>query len=142
MEPSDGPVPDAVAAPAPGAETVRLLDTARELLADLRALLHDQLHLLALEAERASQALANIAILSVAAGLLAACLWVGLSLALGFWLTELGLRTSLAVLLATGINGLGLWLVLHGIRHESHVLGFPGTLKSLQRLQKPLPPAP
>lgn len=141
MGSSDGSVPDAAGAPAT-TQIAQLLETTRRLVAVVAELAQDQLQLLALESERAGQALARMAALGLAAGLLVAGSWLGLSLALVFWLLEWGLRTSLALLLASGMNLLGLWLVLQGLQRESAALGFPGTLRSLQGLRKPLPPGP
>lgn len=127
---------------APAEDTSNVLATASRLVASLRVLAHAQLQLLAWEAERAGQGLANIAVLSVVAGLLAASIWMGLSVALGFWLVELQWRTSVAVLLVAGLNLLGLMLVMQAIRREMQVLGFPGTRHSLQALREPSPPVP
>jgi hypothetical protein len=105
----------------------------RRLLNDARALLQDQLHLLALEAERAGRALALMTTLGVAAGMLLAGTLLGLGAALALWLLEQGLRPS-AAMLAASVTGLVAVLLLGvAIQRTSAALTFPVTRKSLRR---------
>ena len=122
---------------APPVDAPGLLEAAAQLLDDMQGLLQLHWQLLALEARRAAWGLVAIAAFSAATGLLLALGCLGLSAALALWLVELGLRGSLAVLLASLLNLVGVWGFLHAIRHEARVLGFPATRRGLRRLLGP-----
>jgi hypothetical protein len=104
----------------------------RRLLNDARALLHDQLHLLALEAERAGRALALMTTLGVASGILLAGTGLGLGAALALWLLEQGLRPSAALLAASLLDLVGVLMLWAAMQRTSAALTFPATRKSLR----------
>lgn len=97
-----------------------------------RALVGQQMHLLALEAQRAGRALGHIAALGVATGLLLAGTWMGLGLACGLWLMEQGTRPSMALLAFSLINAAGVLALMLLIRRSSTALMFSATRGSLQ----------
>lgn len=112
----------------------------RGLLRDARALLHDQLHLLALEAERAGRALALMTTLGVAAGILLAGTGLGLAGALALWLLEQGLRPSAALLAASLLDLVGVLLLWVAIQRACGALGFAATRQSLRSSKPPSDP--
>ena len=109
-----------------------LLQAAKTLWYELRELVHEQVTLAALETRLAGQSL----VIMIAAGLGIAVLlvtaWLGLMGATVLWLISIGLRASLAILLAVAAN-LGFALILYQlIRRQSRHLQFSATLRSLR----------
>jgi hypothetical protein len=117
--------------PTPSDLPSSLLCDIRRLVDDARAVLLDQLELLALETRRAVRALGHIAAYGIAAGLLMACTWVGLSVAGSLWLMEHGTRPSMAVLAAALMDAAGSLILLGAIKNASIALTFPFTRESL-----------
>ena len=100
-------------------------------LDEVRAAARDQLRLLDLEAQQAGQALALMLACALVAGLLLGAAWLGLCAAAVLGLVELGLRTSLALLLAVLLNlGAGVALLL-AMRQQARALAFPATRQNL-----------
>ena len=64
---------------------------------------------------------------SIACGLLAGAIWLGLTLALVLWVTERGVAASGSVLLATILNAVGLIALSTAIRRKCRTLGFAAT---------------
>ena len=104
----------------------------RRLVSNALNLLSDQLLLLALEARRAAQALGAIAAFGLAAGILLACTWLGLGAACALWLIEQGTRPSVAMLAASMLDLVGVFLFGIAIHRTSNALTFPATRRSLQ----------
>ena len=75
--PPSGEQPAAPAAPPPAADP-GLLASAEALWQDLRALGHDYLRLVALEAQRAGESLVSIVVFGIVVGLLVVSAWLGL----------------------------------------------------------------
>jgi uncharacterized membrane protein YqjE len=109
-----------------------LASDVNRLVRSARALLGDQLRLLALESRRAARALGAIAALGVAAGILMACTWLGLSAACALWLIEQGARPSAAILASCLLDLIGLLAFCVAIHRESRSLTFPASFQSLQ----------
>jgi hypothetical protein len=98
---------------------------------DLCGLVHDHIQLAALETRRAGEGL----VLMIGAGLMVAVLlngaWLGIMAGLVLGLTEHGIDTSSAILLAAAGNLLGALLGCGFIRHKSRTLLFSATLQSI-----------
>jgi hypothetical protein len=125
--------PDETVTSGPGGPGSLAADV-RRLLGDARALLQDQLHLLALEAERAGRALALMTAMGVAAGMLLAGTCLGLGAALALWLLEQGLRPSAAMLAASLTGLVGVLVLLVAMKRTSGALTFPATRNSLRSM--------
>ena len=111
-----------------------LLDNARELWRELRAMAHDQLTLAALEAKLAGKSLVNMIAAGVMIAVLLISAWLGLLGAAVLWLIGIGVPASIAMLVAVAGN-LALAAVLYQlIRRQSRRLQFPATLRSLRPL--------
>lgn len=116
-------------------------DAIRALWNDLRALLHDQVQLAALETRAAGRSLVAMIAFGVVVGILVASTWLGLVAALVVWMIGAGLGAIAALLIAVGINLLGAFGFVLAIRRRSHQLTYPATRRSLQP-QTALPVTP
>lgn len=110
-----------------------LLSEVRSLWQEWSGLWHDRLQLAALETQQAGRSLVGMLVAGVVAALLIVSAWLGLLSAAVVWLVEIGLMTSLAILLGVMSNLLLATLLYYFIRHQSRHLGWPATLRSLQR---------
>jgi hypothetical protein len=115
-----------------------LLDNAKELWRELRALAHDQLTLAALETKLAGKSLVNMIAAGVMVAILLISAWLGLMGAAVLWLVNIGVMASVAMLIAVAAN-LALAAILYElIRRQSRRLQFPATLRSLRPLPSSL----
>ncbi len=122
------PPPAATGSGAEGGSNV--LEDAQSLWRELLGLSHDRLLLAGLETQQAGLSLANIVIAGVlVAGLLCAA-WLGLLAAAVLELVENGVMASSAILFAVALNLLLAFIFCRVIRHKSHCLLFPATLRS------------
>lgn len=128
------PLPSNPTDAAPVAGDRSLIDSARELLAGLRGLLHDHLHLLALETQQAIQGLATIAAYCIVVGMLIGGTWLALAAAMVMWLVEQQVSSSAAMLVAAAFNALAVVGFAVAIQRKSRRIGLPATLQSLQPL--------
>jgi hypothetical protein len=101
------------------------------MLADVRGIAAQQLELLALEARKAVRDLITMAALGAASGVLLALAWGGFTVAFALWLLEMGMRISLAVLLASGLNLLAALAALQAMWKRWNAPQFPATLQTL-----------
>lgn len=110
-----------------------LLASAEVLWDDVRVIAHEHLRLVALEARRAGRSLAWLLIYGILAGGLMLGAWAGALAALVVWLIGAGLPASGALLIAALLNIGAAGLCVLAIRRRSRHLGFPATLRSLER---------
>ena len=110
-----------------------LLASAGVLWDDVRVIVHEHLRLVALEASRAGRSLAWLLIYGILAGGLSLGAWAGALAALVVWLIGAGLPASVALLIAALLNIAAAGLCVLAIRRRSRHLGFPATLRSLER---------
>ncbi len=109
-----------------------VLEATQSLWHDLLGLGHDRFRLAGLETQQAGLSLVNMVIAGVlVAGLLCAA-WLGLLAAAVLRLVENGVMASSAILLAVALNLLLALIFFRFIRHKSHYLKFPATLRSLR----------
>lgn len=99
---------------------------------NLQGLLHDQLQLAALEAQRAGKSLATILIYAIVVGVLLVSSWLCLVGAAVFWCVHNGMNISIALLLALIVNLLGALGFVIIIWRQSTSLRFPATLNTLK----------
>lgn len=125
------PVPDVPPAHEP--QDSALLNEAKSLWLELTGLLHDRLQLAALETQHAGKSLVGMITTGVIVGLLVVSAWLGLLSAAILWLIHIGLMVSLAILLGVMVNLLLAALLYQSIRYQSRHLGWPATLRSLQK---------
>jgi len=118
---------------APGDNGPGLLASAEVLWDDVRVIAHEHLRLVALEARRAGRSLAWLLIYGILAGGLSLGAWAGALAALVLWLIGAGLPASGALLIAALLNLAAAALCVLAIRRRSRHLGFPATLRSLER---------
>jgi hypothetical protein len=99
---------------------------------ELRALVHDQLHLAGLELRLAAHSLMTMIAAAVCIGALLVAAWVGLMGAAGLGLIGMGLEPAmvLLVLVAFTLVLAGLLRVL--IRQRSRDLGLPASMRALK----------
>lgn len=109
-----------------------LLAMAQTLWGEVRGLAHDQLELLSLEAQQASQALARLLMLGAAMGIVLGGAWLCLLFASGLWLWEQGMRASGIVLLALVVNVTVVMALVWSMRRARKAMGFSRSLRSLQ----------
>lgn len=100
---------------------------------DVRAIAHGHLQLAALEARRAGHSLVWMLVYGILVGVLTLGAWAGTLAALVLWLIAAGLSASGALLLAAALNIVAAGLLLLAIRRRSRHLGFPATMRSLER---------
>lgn len=127
------PVPDIPPAHEPVAEDSTLLNEAKSLWLEVTGLLHGRLELAALETQQAGKSLVGMIITGVIVALLLVSAWLGLLSAAILWLIHIGLMTSLAVLLGVIVNLLLAALLYQSIQRQSRHLGWPATLRSLDK---------
>jgi hypothetical protein len=99
---------------------------------ELRALVHDQLQLAALELRLAAHSLMTMILAAVCIGALLVMTWLGLMGAAGLGLVGMGLQPAVVLLLLAALT-----LVLAGllgvlIRRRSRDLGLPASLRALR----------
>ncbi len=109
-----------------------VLEDAQLLWYELRALIHDHLQLAALETRRAGESLVTMIVLGVMVAVLLNGAWLGLVIAAVQMLTEQGMVTSRAILLAVAVNLLLALLLCRVISRKSRYLQFPSLLRSLE----------
>ncbi|MEQ1739053.1 MAG: phage holin family protein [Methyloglobulus sp.] len=108
-----------------------VLEDTQSLWHELLGLSHDRFHLAGLETQQAGLSLVNMVMAGVlVAGLLCGA-WLGLLAAVVLGLVENGFMSSSAILLAVVLNLLLALIFCRFIRHKSHYLKFPATLRSL-----------
>jgi len=103
----------------------------RELAQDLQGLVSDRLELLALELQRAGQALGQIVMLIVAAAILGLTAWLALWLSVAGALMALGLDWPWAGVAVLLVNLLACVLALSRVRTLLPKLGLPATRRHL-----------
>lgn len=133
----------AAAAPDPGrdAEATRQ-DPVSALLADLGAIAHDQLGLVALEARRAGISLVAMLVYGLMVFVMIATAWLVAQAALLLALLDHGVAASVALVVLALCNLLGVTVLASKIRQRSADLQFPATRRSLApRSRAPSPPA-
>jgi uncharacterized membrane protein YqjE len=110
-----------------------LLEDIQLLWQELLGLGHDRYHLAGLETQKAGLSLVNMVIAGIlVAGLLFGA-WMGLLAAVVLGLVENGFISSSAILITVVINLLIALVFCRFIRHKSHYLKFPVTVRSLQK---------
>jgi uncharacterized membrane protein YqjE len=125
-------MPPPVAAHGDTDSNASVLEDAQSLWHDLLGLGHDRLRLAGLETRQAGLSLVNMVMAGVlVAGLLCGA-WLGLMAAAVLGLVENGVMVKNAILLAVALNLLFALTLCRVIRHKSHFLQFPATLRSLQ----------
>jgi uncharacterized membrane protein YqjE len=108
-----------------------VLEDAQALWHEVIGLSHDRLLLAGLETQQAGLSLVYIVMSGIlVAGLLGAA-WLGLMAAAVLGLVENGVMASSAILVAVALNLLLALIFCRVIRHKSHYLKFPATLRSL-----------
>ena len=127
------PLADAGQADAP-AESPGLFDSALALWGDWCAIARERIEILTLEARRAGESLVVMLMCGIAAGLLLAGAWIGITAALAWWLIERGLAGSGAVFLAALCNLLGAVVLGVVIRRCARDLQFPATVRGLRAI--------
>ncbi|MEO6276498.1 phage holin family protein [Roseateles sp.] len=100
------PAPPGTSGPGASAPPDSLLQQLKGLARELPGLVSDRVELLALELQRATQALFHIVALVVAIAILGVTVWLALWAALISLLMQAGLPLLAALLLTIGINGL------------------------------------
>lgn len=125
----------------PPAAQIPLLQHVEGLWGEVRGILHDHLHLLALEGQRAGRGLVAILAFGVAIGVLAVSAWLGLLGALAVLLIGLGLNAGAALLGVAALNLVAVYGLLRAIRQRSRELLFPATLNVLRPTVAADPPA-
>jgi hypothetical protein len=115
------------------------LKTLEALLRDLPGLVTDRVELLALEVERAAQALAQIAVLVVVVAILGVTLWFALWGGIVAALLASGLGWAAALLLVFIANLAAAWLAVARVRGLLHRLGLPATRRHLLPSPSPQP---
>ena len=135
---TDTPSPGALGA---DAISPSLLQQLKGLARELPGLVSDRVELLSLELQRATQALMQIVVLTVAIGILGVTVWFALWAALISLLVQAGLPLLAALLLTTGINALAIALAVARVRRLLPRLTLPATQRHLMVSPDPgLPP--
>jgi hypothetical protein len=129
---SDAVTPPPAAAPGDTGSTASVGEDVQSLWHELLGLSHDRLLIAGLETQQAVLSLVSMVMagIVVAGSLFGA--WLGLLVAAGFGLVENGVTASSAILLAVALNLLLALVLVRVIRHQSHWLKFPATLRSLR----------
>jgi hypothetical protein len=109
-----------------------MLDDAIAVTRELRAQVHDQFQLIALETERAARALTTLVAASVAIGVLCVITWLGLIGAMVLLLISVGVAAANAMFAATALNLIGISILYRFVRRARHNLRFPATLRALR----------
>jgi hypothetical protein len=129
---------EASAGDTPPAQGETLMALLQGLLHDLPGLVADRVELFALELERATRALAQIALLLVALTALGLTAWVALWIGFAEMLVRAGVPW-LPVLL--GVHALAIWLAVQRLRRLASMLSLPATRRHLTPRRAPRPPA-
>ena len=104
-----------------------LLQAVKGLVKELPALVSDRLELLALELQRARNAMVQIVMLVVAAAILG----------VAAWLVSLGLAWPLSLLAVLALNLIAAWVAIARVRSLVPRLGLPATRRHLSFSLKP-----
>ena len=115
-----------------------LLEQVKLLWHELRAMVHEQLTLVALETRLAGTSLVNMIAAGVMVAILLISAWLGLMGAAVLWLIGIGLMASVAMLFAVAANLVFAAILYQLIRRQSRRLQFPATLRSLRPLPSEL----
>ncbi|MDD5580426.1 MAG: phage holin family protein [Methylobacter sp.] len=115
-----------------------LLSEIGSLWRELTALTQEQVHLAALETQRAGKSLITVVIAAVLLAILALGVWLGLWAAGIAWLVEQGLPLSGSLLLGVIVNLVAALIIYGLIRYQSRYLQFPATRRSLRGLSSRL----
>src|SRR5471032_329305 len=130
----DAPTPP----PATPDEVVSLPKAVSALFADLPGLLTDRVHLLSLELQRASNALAQMVALGVLAAILFATAWITLWVGLAAAFLAVGLAWPWIVLLVLFVNlSAAGWAVMR-VKALAPLLALPATLRRLTDTDAPV----
>ena len=108
------------------------LDDLNTLQRELRALVHDQLQLAALELRLAAYSLTTMISAAVCIGALLVVAWLGLMAAAGLGLLGIGLEPALVLLLLAVLTLALAGLLRVLIHHRSRDLGLPASLRALK----------
>lgn len=108
-----------------------ILESLQALLSELPGFVSDRVHLLALELQRARQALVQILGLFVLVGVLVGTAWLALWVGLVAAGIAAGLHWSIVWVLVLGINLLGAWLAVKRIQSLGKLLTLPATLRRM-----------
>ncbi|MFG6432192.1 phage holin family protein [Roseateles sp. LYH14W] len=116
-----------------------MLDQVKSLACELPGLLSDRVELLALEVQRAAQALMQMVALVVAIAILGVTVWLALWVALVNVLMQAGVPLLGALLLAIALNGSVIVLAVARVRRLLPRLGLPATRRHLTVPPNPSP---
>jgi uncharacterized membrane protein YqjE len=108
-----------------------VLENAQSIWHELLGLSHDRLHLAGLKTQQAGLSLVSMVTAGVLIAGLLSVAWLGVLVSVVFWLIETGVMTSSAILLVVALNLVLALILVRVIRHKSHYLQFPATLRSL-----------
>ena len=111
-----------------------LLEDVKSLWHELRAMVHDELTLAALETKLAGRSLVTMIAAGVMVGVLLVSAWLGLMGAAVLWLASIGVVASIALLFVVAANLVFAVILYEVIRRQSRHLQFPATLRSLRPL--------
>jgi hypothetical protein len=113
--------------------TTDLLADVRLLWVELCGLTHDHLKLVSLEVERAGRSFVSMMVAGLIMAVLLISVWFGLMAAAALALIESHMVGAIeAILLIVAANLAVVLLLLRFMRHKSHYLLFPDTVRSLQ----------
>jgi uncharacterized membrane protein YqjE len=129
MEPAKALDPTGVPDARPG-----LLQEVQLLWHELRAMVHDQLTLAALETRLAGESLVHMLVAGVLIAVLLASAWMGLMAAGIVWLLGLGVAVPVAILGAVLAHLIAAGILYTWLRKQGRHLQFPSTLRSLRPL--------
>jgi hypothetical protein len=99
---------------------------------ELRALVHDQLQLAALELRLAAHSLTTMISAAVCIGAMLVVAWLGLMAAAGLVLVGMGLQPATVLLVLAALTLVPAALLRVMIRRRSHDLGLPASLRALR----------
>ena len=108
------------------------LDDLSALQRELRALVHDQLRLAALELRLAAHSLTTMISAAVCIGALLVLAWLGLMAAAGLGLIGMGLQPALVLLVLAALTLALAGLLRVFIRRRSRDIGLPASLRALR----------
>jgi uncharacterized membrane protein YqjE len=138
-DPTSAPGVTAASGPATSDAARSIVDSIETLWASSRALIADQLELVALEGQRAGGNLLGILIYGAAIGVLGASVWMGLIGAVALVLVDIGLIAAVALLGVSLFNLLAIYGLARVIRRRSRELRFPASLTALRAGTTPGP---
>lgn len=125
--------------PGRGAAPASLLDQVKSLAGELPGLVSDRVELLALEVQRAAQALMQVVALVVVIAILGVTVWLAMWVALINVLMHAGMPLLGALLLAIALNGIVIVVALARVRGLLPRLGLPATRRHLTVSPNPSP---